>query len=44
MEREHELNEDCIDLGAIIEETKGGNIFSTDGVGGQLPNLGLSDD
>ncbi len=40
----HELNDELIDLGAVTEETHGGNIFSNDLVGGQLPDLGLYDD
>jgi len=40
----HEQNDDLIDLGAVTEETKGVGEILTDGVGGQLPRAGLSDD
>lgn len=39
-----EQNDDLIDLGAVTEETKGVGEILTDGVGGQLPRAGLSDD
>jgi hypothetical protein len=39
-----ELNDELIDLGAVTEETKGVGEILTDGVGGQLPRAGLSDD
>lgn len=44
MERNDHVESDLIDLGLATEETKGGNIADNDFVGGQLPDLGLSDD
>ena len=37
-------SDDLIDLGSIVEETKGIGLVKDDQQGGQLPSLGLTDD
>ncbi|MFD1104143.1 benenodin family lasso peptide [Sphingobium olei] len=44
MEREHELSNDLIDLGAVTEETKGGMFGREDGLDTQQIGGGLTDD
>lgn len=44
MDREHQQNDELIDLGAVTEETKGPGQIALDGIGGQLVGAGLTDD
>lgn len=43
----HEIDrkrDDLIDLGSVVDETKGIGLVSDDQQGGQLPGIGLTDD
>jgi hypothetical protein len=44
MEREDHIETDLIDLGLVVEETKGSGSRYNDGIGGLQNQPGLSDD